>query len=435
MHFQFDKLRTLLKSSLIRCAGTYGFFSLLNSAIPFFMLPVLTRYLTPEAYGYVATFNIMLALALPFIGLSFDGAYARAYFAKGRYKDDVYLGTVLLVIILDTFVAAIVLFLFSNQISHLFMFPRNWLPAAVAVTFANSIVNNVLRTWQVRNQPRWYGLFLNSRTLTEATAAIIMVVLLHKSWQGRITANLLTAATFAVLGLYIVIRNHRVVFKIDKNCLKHALSFGVPLIPHGLSVTLNASIGKILISHMVSVAETGVFTAGFQIGNIVSLCGSAFNLAYGPWVFNKLNHDTTDKKKIVMINYICFVISVVFAVALGFIAPYFMSVFLGRAFSGSYIFVTWVALGAAFQTMYFIVANFIFYSNRTYYIAIATVATTIINIIMNYIFIGKYGSIGSAQASTITYFIQFIFVWFIASKVYPMPWKKTMLDILKIKAN
>ena len=52
--------RTISKTDLLRSAGTYGIFSLINSAIPFFLLPVLTRYLSPEDYGYVSVFKIVV---------------------------------------------------------------------------------------------------------------------------------------------------------------------------------------------------------------------------------------------------------------------------------------------------------------------------------------------------------------------------------------
>jgi len=47
----------LFKNSLVY-TGT----NVINKAIPFFLLPIMTRYLTPTDYGIVATFNVLLAV-------------------------------------------------------------------------------------------------------------------------------------------------------------------------------------------------------------------------------------------------------------------------------------------------------------------------------------------------------------------------------------
>ena len=47
---------------------------------------------------------------------------------------------------------------------------------------------------------------------------------------------------------------------------------------------------------------------------------------------------------------------------------------------------------------------------------------------LSYFFIKENGSIGAAQATTISFFITFILVWLLSSKLYPMPWG---LGILK----
>ena len=48
--------------------------NVINKAIPFFLLPIMTRYLTPIDYGIVATFNVLLAVMVVFVGLSMHGA-------------------------------------------------------------------------------------------------------------------------------------------------------------------------------------------------------------------------------------------------------------------------------------------------------------------------------------------------------------------------
>lgn len=59
--------------------------NILNAIIPFALLPVLTRYLSPEEYGEVAMFQTLLGAMTAFVGLSMAGA-AAAYLIKRSLK-------------------------------------------------------------------------------------------------------------------------------------------------------------------------------------------------------------------------------------------------------------------------------------------------------------------------------------------------------------
>ena len=69
------------------------------------------------------------------------------------------------------------------------------------------------------------------------------------------------------------------------------------------------------------------------------------------------------------------------------------------------------------------VVNYIFYVKKTYILAWVTFFSAGINIVLNYFFIKANGAIGASQATTITFFVQFVMVWILSSKVYKMPWK------------
>jgi Na+-driven multidrug efflux pump len=76
------------------------------------------------------------------------------------------------------------------------------------------------------------------------------------------------------------------------------------------------------------------------------------------------------------------------------------------------------------------VVNYIFFEEKTEYLAGVTFITAIINVGLNFLFINTYGAIGAAIATTITFFIKFVFVWYLSSRVHKMPW-----NIIKSKIN
>ena len=104
------------------------------------------------------------------------------------------------------------------------------------------------------------------------------------------------------------------------------------------------------------------------------------------------------------------------------IAPALIKVFIGKDFQSSIQFVTWIGLGFAFNGMYKMVSNYLFYLRKTKIIGVATICTAALNIALNYILISINGAIGAAQSTAISFFIQFIFVWIISSYYFKMPW-------------
>ena len=90
-------MRYICDSNLLRSTCIYGVFTLVNHAIPFLLIPLLTRYLSPTDYGYVSVFAIISNIAAPLIGINFAGAYIRAYFSGDRFISQVYAGTVVTV--------------------------------------------------------------------------------------------------------------------------------------------------------------------------------------------------------------------------------------------------------------------------------------------------------------------------------------------------
>ena len=62
-----------LNKKLLKSISVYTFANVLNASIPFFLLPILTNTLTPEDYGLISIFQLILSLTIPFTGLNVEG--------------------------------------------------------------------------------------------------------------------------------------------------------------------------------------------------------------------------------------------------------------------------------------------------------------------------------------------------------------------------
>lgn len=428
-----SKAKSVFNSNLAKSAGIYTITSVINSAIPFLLLPVLTRYLSPEDYGIVSMFGVLVSFVAPFTGLSIHGAIARMYYEKDEVDIREYITNSICILMTSTLVVATFFYIFADKIAKISSVPVQLLWMVIVVSFAQFITQIVLTLWQVQVKSFQYGIYQISNTILNMTLSIVFVVLVGLTWKGRIYAQIISISIFSIVGLFILYKNKWLNFRYNHKYIKHALSYGVPLIPHALGGIIITMTDRIFITNMVGIETTGVYSVGYQIGMIINLIATSFNQAYTPWLYSKLKENiVVTKIKIVKFTYLYFVIIILIAVILSLIAPVFLNFFVGKEFGNSSIYVAWIALGYAFNGMYFMIGNYILYAQKTSYLSSVTFLIAIVNVALNYLLIRKYGAIGAAMATSIVYFMRFILTWILSSKVYKMPWFLTCNERYKL---
>lgn len=419
----FDIIKLLFKSTLIQSAGVYTLANVINAAIPFLLLPVLTRYLTPADYGMVSMYGVLISFVTPFVGFNVEGAVARQYYERDQVDMTVYVSSCFAILLCSTVAVFIIFNALAAPLSRLTTVPQQWLWTVVLVCFMQFICRMVLVLWQVRVMPSRYGTFQILQTGLNAGLSVVLVVVVGMAWQGRLIGQIIAVFVFAGIALVILFRDGWLKFEVNKQYLRNALNFGVPLIPHTLGGVIITMTDRLFITKMVGLEATGLYTVGYQIGMIISILQDSFNKAYVPWLYERLKmDDITIKIRLVKITYLYFIVIIGISLLLGLIAPWFLAFFVGKQFTDSAIFVVWIALGYAFNGMYKMVVNYIFYAQKTAILAWITFATALVNVVLNYIFISFNGAIGAAQATTLTFALSFVATWLFSNKAYKMPW-------------
>jgi O-antigen/teichoic acid export membrane protein len=416
-------IKKIFSSSLAKTSGIYTVTNIINSAIPFLMMPILTRYLTPTDYGIVAMFQVLVGLIAPFTGLSINGAVNRQYYEKDRIDFPKYVTNCLYILFCTTFIVACVMWIFAHPIGEISSFPEEWLWTVIVIASTQFIISIVLIHWQVQLKPVFYGVFQISNTILNICLSLWFVVGLGYNWQGRVIGQIITAIIFAIIAIVILKKDGWIKFGIEPKYIKHAFAFGIPIIPHALGGFLITMTDRVFITNMIGISETGLYTVGYQIGFIIGILQDGFNKAWVPWLFAKLKLDNENVKiKIVKITYAYFVAILGLALFLSLLAPWFLNLFVGDKFEGSSKYVLWIALGYGFNGMYKMVTNYIFYIQKTSILAWMTFITAVLNVGLNYILISLNGAIGAAQATATAFLLSFVFTWIISAKVYEMPW-------------
>lgn len=417
-----DSLRRLFGS-----AGIYTVANILNGAVPFLLLPVLTRFLSPEDYGIVAMFAVLLTLSSVVGGMGLHGAVNRRYFQSDRTRHSEYAGTALLLFTGAILLLGSVLFILADLIERVTAFPAAWIWALLLAVPGHVLGQLTLILLQVRFRSRGYAVFQIGQTLLNAGLSVLFVVGLGMEWQGRILGQALPLAVGGIVGLALILRVGWVRVQWNPEYARDALIFGLPLIPHLLGGVAIKMTDRVVLTNVVGVDATGIYLVGVQMGMGLLLLAEAFNRAYSPWLLERLEGgDAADKVRIVRVTYGYAVVIVALALSLGLLAPWILDWLVGEDFRAAGPLVMWLALGYAFKGMYFMVTHYIFFSDRTGWLAAVTTVSVGVNLGLNLALIPPFGMLGAAWASAATFLVSFLLTAMVASRLCPMPWRSAL---------
>ena len=155
-------------------AAIYALANILNGAIPFLLLPILTRVFTPEEYGLVTLISAVIAIMGAFTGLSVHGAVSVKYFDK-EIDHPKFVGASLLVLAGSTLVVLLFLLVMGDKLSQLIHLPKQWLIIAAIASAAQFVINIRLTMWQVQEKAIQYGFFQVMQTFFNLTLSLALV--------------------------------------------------------------------------------------------------------------------------------------------------------------------------------------------------------------------------------------------------------------------
>ena len=155
-------IKRLKSFSLLKTASVYTMSNILNALIPFFLMPVLTRYLTPVDYGITSMMQVMIGFLNHFVGLNLHGAIAVKYYKKDEIDFPKYVSSCFIILCGSSLCMIMIFIYFSQQISELTSFPLDWIWSILLICFGQFLINIVLTILQVSVRPKFLTIYNNS---------------------------------------------------------------------------------------------------------------------------------------------------------------------------------------------------------------------------------------------------------------------------------
>jgi len=410
---------------LLKTFSLYTFLGFLNAGIGFLLLPVLTRYLTPEDYGIISLINVYVAILTPLVGMSTSAFITVEYYNSKVSKDEFrgIFSSARVIPALGMIPVGIIFLGGSFFLPDLLELPRGayWLilPMLLLTIYHNNFSAFLLAT----KRARLFGITTMAKIGLEISLTLFFLVYIGLHWDGRIYSALITAGIFSVLSVWIYHKWNLLSAEIKKIYIRQAILFGAPLILHQVGKFVINQADRLFLAKLVSVDEMGVYSVGYLVGTAIMILVGAFSNFYSPFLFERLKKGgENDKKEVIRICYIFIAIMSGALILLTLLTPLLFRLFIDSRYAAATQYVFWVGLGYFFWGFYIIFSGYIFYLKKTRILGYVAILNVVLNCLLNYFFIVWFGAIGAAYATCVSFFVVAVVIGFIVNRLYPMPW-------------
>jgi O-antigen/teichoic acid export membrane protein len=386
--------------------------------VQFLLLPVYTRYLTPDENGIIAMLLIVFMIFGPLANLGMTNAVFRRF---NNAKDDaacrVVLGTGLLSVVLGSLAWLGISMAFAHWIAADFVgdaersnLVRLCLLAAAINTVAQ--VPNV--TLRARRRVRIAaGLNLASVVISICTT-ILFVVGFQMGVQGWTFGMLAAETTFMVLAFACTWQMFDLHF--DGEVWSSMLRYGLPFVPHRLQAVALAQFSQYMVREMLGLGEAGIYSIAVKFALPVGVIVNAIQEAWVPFKFQMHAQEADSRPffRSIFTYYFAAVTYLWVGVSLwGFDVVRLMT---APAYHAAATLVPVLALLRVTQGIYFMLGTGIELSDRTGAYPLISLAGLTTVVAAAFLLVDPLGAIGAAAAGVVCWLVMAAILYVLAQR-------------------
>jgi len=419
----------------------YGVGIMLNKSVNFILLPIYTKYFSPEQIGLltlVQSISFFLGIIYTF-GL--ETAFMK-YFIDAKdikSKTEIY-SSILIFLTLSSLILSLLVYISSGSIVSFFQFEnigesKFLLHVLCIVMFVDTLYRFPLLLFRAELKTKTYA-YINLLTFFVNLASnIIFVVILKKGIEAVFLCYIISTSSTFVLGL--ILTRKYLLLKLSFEKIKQLLIFGNKFIYIGLFLILIDISDRFFLKYFFDEGLVGVYSANYRLASVMSFIVAAFKFSWTPYFMNLSSHP--DNKKIISTIFTYFVFAglflfLVFSIFMNHIVK--ISIFgfnlLDINYWNGLSIIPIILLAYFFSGLYSLLNAAPFFTGNTGSLFVFAFSGLIINMLFNFLLIPELGMIGAALATLITYASMSGIIYIYSQRIYKIEYDWSI--ILKLAA-
>lgn len=386
------------------------------------IMPILSRVLSQEDIGLASTFianrNIIVILAT----LAIYAFVNRAMIEFKNHKID-YICSITIYCIFSILLVFLIVLPFKNSIQNLLSlddFLFYWLFISI-LSFALFSIADYFCIFQ-NFAKTVFAITLLTGPVSQIVSVVLGYLMPHDKFIGRVLGlDALYFLISIILIIWLLFFRKGKRFQIDY--VSTSLRFTIPIIPHLLSQMVLTQCDLIMITSMLSAADSGIYSMGHTIGFLAFTVMSQIMVVWSPWVYRRLSEENYSA---INNNFtIILLIGLLLSIGLLTISPEMVALFLPENYYLTNYVIPPLVASMFFQFCYIFVYDVEYYNKKSLQIAFASIIAAVVNLILNFIFIPRIGFYAACYTTLLSYFVLFFTNYLFArnlevSKIYNM---------------
>lgn len=398
-----------------RKAGlSYTIGSFFNKGVVFLTLPIFTRLLSTDDYGIVSTYNSWVSMVSISINMALHMAVRQAYIEFPE-KIDGYLSTIVIFTTMVTGTALLFcIFIGYGSTNNSFL-----VVMCILQSYASALIEDysVYLMMKYRYKMRTALMVLPNMLSVIIAVFTIKFVLIDRLYLGRIMPTAFVTMIFGTVVFIAVLRKSK---SFDRGYLKYSLSFSVPLIAHGVALTILSQSDRTMITAFVGADKTGVYSVAYNFGMIATVLTTALDGIWQPWYLCRLKSHKDDdiaKTNAMIKVYVLFMTMVMCDIIL--VAPEILRFLAPKPYWEGVSIIPPIVLANLVTFIYTFYVSVEHYYKKTKLVAVNTLIAAVSNILLNYIFIPICGYEAAAYTTMVSYMISLLIHYNQAKRLEP----------------
>lgn len=385
----------------------------LQKGISVITTPIFTRLLSTSEYGQFSIYNSWAGIITIFATLNLSAGVFMRGLIKFEDDRDTFTSSIQGLTTTTVLICSLIYILFYEFWSSIFDLPF----ILMVSMFINLLVTPAFQFWSSRQRVDFKYKKLVALTLFNTIATSVIGVIAVRNSVYKVEARVVSSVVINIVSfgfLYLKQAKAGGTFY-NKKYWRYALAFNLPLIPHYLSQVVLSQADRIMINSMCGPSEAGIYSVAYALSMIMLIVNTSVINTLNPWMYKKI-----EKKKYKEISRVSYIVLGIIATAnliLIVIAPEAISVMAPKDYYEAIWIIPPVAASVFFMFMYSLFANFEFYYEKTKFIMLASIIGAILNIVLNYIFIDKFGFIAAGYTTLCCYIIYAFLHYYFMRKI------------------
>ncbi len=418
-----EKIKQLTKDTAV-----YGVSTIVGRFLGFLLVPFYTNIFPPDQlgiysniYAYLAFFNIMYIYGM-------DVAFMKyASLEEENKKIKTIFSTTYFTIIFSSILLSFILFLFKNPVVEFSKISGNLeliFYYLLTILFFDTLVLVPFAHLRLQRKAKKFAFLKIVNIVVNIVLNYVLIVHYKMGIDGIFLANMISSMLTFFMLLPEILKYLQ--FSFDLSFLKMLFKFGFPYLPASLAAMIVQVIDRPLMLILSNETQLGIYSANYKLGIFMMLVVSMFQYAWQPFFLN--NAKDENAKEIfakVMLLYIVVASLIWFSVSLFIPEIIHLELLPGKFLIGEKYWsgvgiVPIILLGYLFHGIYVNFQAGIYIKEKTKFFPYITFSGAIVNLVINILFIPKYGIWGAAFATLFSYLTMALIAFIFSNKTYPI---------------